>query len=753
MRPDVGVRLDQRLRPVRARPRARGLRPDGAGRERLAVAERRSRRRAGEGADLPRRRPRAACTARSPRWRRCATATARARASTSTWRCSTRCSSSRTATPRSAALGVPLPRMGNEFVVAAPASVYACTRRLRHARRAARRALEDPRAADGPARARGADPDYATTPKRVARRAELNALVADWVAPHGPSRRRRAARRRGPARLARAHLRRGRARSARARARHAADRRRTRTAREAPIIGPAAKLSRTPVRVRSAAPALGAHADEILAELGIDGRPRAAARRRRRVSVENPPRSKPNGRLSDRLRQGQGPEEARGVRDRRPADAPRRRRHRRVARQGRRNPRRPARPDTRFIATFSSVEPRAAGTLARVPGASSGRRAGEPPTFVLARTSTDSRMRLCCRDALVALGTPAPAGRAPATGVVRGKVTVLKKKLFGGLGRSGRRERRGRVRHGLQRGAAEARVAVLEQENERFQPRILPIVAGQSGERSRTATASITTCSRSRRSSRSTSASTSRAIRRARRCFAKPGLVPVYCNIHPQMISYVVVLENAAFAVTGEDGALRAARRARGRDRAERVDARRAARDAGASTLAPGAELDGGPRARADADARRRTRARTARRTRRRRATTTVMRRAAAPALPHQDLARAVRARLRGARGGARRRAGRDARARARARTRARASTARSSPSRELAAPARGAARGGDRRRSTRTNPQLRTILSTASLAQTDLGVGRGAARTTRSATRTCACSRRCPRSRCTSAR
>jgi hypothetical protein len=37
--------------------------------------------------------------------------------------------------------------------------------------------------------------------------------------------------------------------------------------------------------------------------------------------------------------------------------------------------------------------------------------------------------------------------------------------------------------------------------------------------------------------------------------FDKPGLVPVYCNIHPQMISYVVVLENRAFAVTGEDGA------------------------------------------------------------------------------------------------------------------------------------------------------------------------------------------------------
>ena len=40
-----------------------------------------------------------------------------------------------------------------------------------------------------------------------------------------------------------------------------------------------------------------------------------------------------------------------------------------------------------------------------------------------------------------------------------------------------------------------------------------------------------------------------------RSVFDKPGLVPVYCNIHPHMISYVVVLENPTYAVTGADGA------------------------------------------------------------------------------------------------------------------------------------------------------------------------------------------------------
>lgn len=36
--------------------------------------------------------------------------------------------------------------------------------------------------------------------------------------------------------------------------------------------------------------------------------------------------------------------------------------------------------------------------------------------------------------------------------------------------------------------------------------------------------------------------------------FQRPGLVPVYCNIHPEMISYIVVLENRAFGVTDEHG-------------------------------------------------------------------------------------------------------------------------------------------------------------------------------------------------------
>ena len=46
----------------------------------------------------------------------------------------------------------------------------------------------------------------------------------------------------------------------------------------APVVGPAAKLSRTPTRVRHGAPALGAHDDEILAELGVPEEDRDALR-------------------------------------------------------------------------------------------------------------------------------------------------------------------------------------------------------------------------------------------------------------------------------------------------------------------------------------------------------------------------------------------------------------------------------------------------------------------------------------------
>ena len=173
------------------------------------------------------------------------------------------------------ALGVELPRLGNEFRIAAPANTYACRdgRILTgvlldaHWARMAQ-VLGRPELAS--------DPAYAKAPGRIARRREVDRLVADWararsvdaalaelVAADLPAVKVQtyAEAARDPAVLAREMLQTpsGPAGSA------------------VPVTGPAAKLSRTPLRVRSAAPALGAHAEEILDELGI------APERRRRL--------------------------------------------------------------------------------------------------------------------------------------------------------------------------------------------------------------------------------------------------------------------------------------------------------------------------------------------------------------------------------------------------------------------------------------------------------------------------------------
>jgi formyl-CoA transferase len=175
------------------------------------------------------------------------------------------------------ALGVELPRLGNQFRIAAPANAYAC----RDGRviagvvvdehwRVLARLLGRPELAD--------DPGYATGPARLARRDAVDRLLADWLAQRSVA---EAVEQLGGAGLPIAPVR-SYAEAARdplLRDRDMLQEVDVEGARSVPVVGPAAKFSRTPTRVRTGAPALGAHTDDILAELGVDPDERAELRR------------------------------------------------------------------------------------------------------------------------------------------------------------------------------------------------------------------------------------------------------------------------------------------------------------------------------------------------------------------------------------------------------------------------------------------------------------------------------------------
>jgi crotonobetainyl-CoA:carnitine CoA-transferase CaiB-like acyl-CoA transferase len=174
------------------------------------------------------------------------------------------------------ALDVELPRLGNEFRIAAPANVYRCSDgRIMtgvlldsHWKKMAA-LLGRPEIA--------LDPDYTTAAARLAHRGEVDALVAEWAAARSVAE--------ATALLTAASIPAAPVRtySEAARDPHVAERdmlQRVSHAEggEIPVTGPAAKLSRTPTRVRGPAPALGQHTDEILTELGIDADRRRALR-------------------------------------------------------------------------------------------------------------------------------------------------------------------------------------------------------------------------------------------------------------------------------------------------------------------------------------------------------------------------------------------------------------------------------------------------------------------------------------------
>jgi len=180
--------------------------------------------------------------------------------------------------PMLAALGVELPRMGSQFVVAAPAGVYRCSDDyvmmgvlLDSHWKVLANVMGKPELAD--------KPEYATGRERVRRRAELNALVEEWVRPRTVA---QVVESLVAARLPASAVRRY---ADSARDPHVLERGMLQeveleNGQRAPLVGPAAKLSRTPLRVRSAAPALGAHTEALLEELGVGAAERASLRER-----------------------------------------------------------------------------------------------------------------------------------------------------------------------------------------------------------------------------------------------------------------------------------------------------------------------------------------------------------------------------------------------------------------------------------------------------------------------------------------
>jgi formyl-CoA transferase len=178
--------------------------------------------------------------------------------------------------PTLAAMGVELPRMGNQFRVAAPANAYRC----RDGGIVAGVLLDSQwkRLAPLLGRPELADhADYATTAARIARRDEVDRMLGAWTADRSMAEAAAALADAGvPAAPIRSYA--DAARDPIVRAREMLQPTRQPDGSLVPITGPPAKLSRTPIRVRSAAPALGAHDDEILAELGYDEPARARLR-------------------------------------------------------------------------------------------------------------------------------------------------------------------------------------------------------------------------------------------------------------------------------------------------------------------------------------------------------------------------------------------------------------------------------------------------------------------------------------------
>jgi len=141
------------------------------------------------------------------------------------------------------------------------------------------------------------------------------------------------------------------------------------------------------------------------------------------------------------------------------------------------------------------------------------------------------------------------------TGSVSGQATVFKKKFFGGFKK--KKDMSDTVVYitGFKSKAPQD-FRDLNQKKKRFVPYILPVVAGQRVRFPNQDKIYHNVFSISPLASfdlgQYKGVDPSKTV-----IFENYGVVPIYCDIHPKMIAYAVVLENSAFAMTDNEGAFR----------------------------------------------------------------------------------------------------------------------------------------------------------------------------------------------------
>lgn len=162
------------------------------------------------------------------------------------------------------ALGIPIPRMGNQFAIAAPVNVYECSDG-----RVYGGVLLDSHWKALCAHIGRADLAGLDGAQRIARRDELDHVVAEWCRHHTTAEVVDQLDSIGLA-ITRVNTFAESCHSSHVRERDMLQATRLSDGREVPLTGPAAKFSRTPTRIREAAATLGQHNADVYGALGLD---------------------------------------------------------------------------------------------------------------------------------------------------------------------------------------------------------------------------------------------------------------------------------------------------------------------------------------------------------------------------------------------------------------------------------------------------------------------------------------------------